>query len=57
MFRKSQRKYPACDIVIQPTDLGRFGIFDTKHDEEIEAIGYAGALKKMPEILRAVKDA
>jgi len=54
MFRTSRAKYGACHVVVSPPNLARFGIFETKHNNEIEACGYEAALERMPEILRAV---
>jgi NTE family protein len=56
MFQTSRPKYGTCDVVIRPPNLSRFGIFETKHNAEIEAIGYEAALERMPEILRAVTE-
>jgi NTE family protein len=50
MFRASQAKFEACDVVIRPANLVRFGIFDTKHLVDIEAAGYEAALEHMPTI-------
>jgi len=41
MFRKSHADFTRCDVVIQPTDLAQFTMFDTKRLAEIEAAGYA----------------
>jgi len=56
MFRTSRAKYGMCNVVIRPPNLARFGIFDAKQNEAIEAIGYEATLERMPEILRAVND-
>jgi len=54
IFRKSSEKYERCSVVIRPPNLSRFGVFETKHNDEIEAIGYKAAVDRMPEILRAL---
>ncbi len=54
MFQASQAKFEACDVVVRPAELGRFGIFDTRHLADIEAAGYRAALERMPAILKAV---
>jgi len=56
MFRTSRAKYGTCHVVIRPPNIARFGIFETKHNDEIEACGYEAALERMPEILRAVNE-
>jgi len=50
VFRTSREKYGLCDVVVRPTNLARFGPFETKHFAEIEAIGYEAALERMDEI-------
>jgi NTE family protein len=54
MFQASQRKFEKCDLVICPADLGRFGIFDTKHMVAIEEAGYEAAVEHMPAIREVV---
>ena len=56
VFRTSRAKYGTCHVVVRPPDMARFGIFETKYNDEIEAIGYEAALERMPEILRAVHE-
>ncbi len=54
MFHSSRAKFDACDVVIQPKDLFRYGFFGIKYLREIEAAGYAAALEQMPAIREAV---
>lgn len=56
MYRTSRAKYGTCHVVVRPPNLAQFGIFETKHNDEIEAVGYEAALERMPEILRAVHE-
>lgn len=52
MFLQSQAKFPLCDLVIQPQGLDGFGLFDTRHLRDIEAIGYETAMAQMADIDR-----
>jgi NTE family protein len=54
MFQAAQTKFKMCDVVIRPTDLGHFSIFDTKHLPAVEAAGYETALELMPAIRKLV---
>lgn len=54
MFYSSQRRFHQCDLLLCPTELSRFGTFDTKHFEEIMQIGYRAARKQMEDILGLV---
>lgn len=54
MYYSSKRKFHQCDLLLCPTELSRFGTFDTKHFEEIMQIGYRAALDQMNTILRVV---
>jgi len=54
MFLAAAPKFERCDVVICPRSLSQYGTFDTKHLEEIEAIGYAAALERMESIVAAV---
>ncbi|UCF67051.1 MAG: patatin-like phospholipase family protein [Acidobacteriota bacterium] len=57
MYRSSEAKFALCDVVIRPASLARFGIFDTKHLDAIEAVGYEATVKQMPAIQQAVRPA
>jgi NTE family protein len=48
-----------CDVVIEPRDLGGYGIFDTDAAEEIYKIGYEEGLKAINdnEILKGIVEA
>lgn len=50
MFNNAVEKFAQCDLVIRPDDLIQYGMFDTKHFREIEASGYATALRQMAAI-------
>lgn len=54
MFAKALDKFEQCDLVIQPMDLTRFGMFDTKHYTDIESAGYAATQARMTEIKQAL---
>jgi hypothetical protein len=54
MFLAAAPKFERCDVVICPKSLSQYGTFDTKHLEEIEAIGYAAAVERMASIVAAV---
>lgn len=54
MYHASQTKFEKCDFVILPTNLGPFGIFDTKHMVAIEQAGYETALGHMRSIREVV---
>ncbi len=56
VFSTSKAKYGLCDAVVRPSSLARFGIFETKHFPEIEAVGYEAALAKMDEIQRILSE-
>ncbi len=56
IFRTSTAKYGLCDVVLRPSRLSRFGIFEAKHFPEIERIGYEAALAKIDEIKRIVNE-
>lgn len=57
MFASSKRKFHECDLVICPSELSRFGPFNTKQLEEIAEIGYHAAREQMENIVRLVKEA
>jgi NTE family protein len=50
MFHATESKYPACDLVLTPPDLARYGNLDTKHMVEVEQIGFDAAVARMDEI-------
>ena len=52
MYYSSRRKFHQCDLVLCPTDLSRFGTFDTKFFAEIKEVGYRAASDQMDDILR-----
>ena len=52
MYYSSKRKFHQCDLLLCPTELSRFGTFDTKHFQEIMQIGYRAAQEQMETILR-----
>jgi len=41
-----------CDLLLCPTELSRFGTFDTKHFQEIMQVGYRAVQVQMETILR-----
>ncbi|MEY3051925.1 MAG: hypothetical protein RLY31_1710 [Bacteroidota bacterium] len=43
VHHQAVQKYPACDLVIDPPELARFGTFERGHFEEIFEIGYRAA--------------
>lgn len=53
MYLASKRKFHACDVVISPQELSRFGVFDTKHLRAIFEVGYRATLEKIEEIREA----
>lgn len=55
MIARSRANFAACDLVILPKDLARFGMFDTKHFHEIEAAGYEATIARMDEIKQLVR--
>jgi NTE family protein len=54
MFQNSRFKFGRCDAVICPPALSQYGTFDTRHLDDIEALGYAAACEQMDAILEAV---
>lgn len=54
MFHASNEKFRQCDVVLCPTELNRFSVFETKQLEKIEAVGYESALARMDEFTKAV---
>ena len=57
MFLNSRAKFERCDVVINPPELHRFGMFDTKNHTQIERIGYDAACASMPDLERALAQA
>jgi NTE family protein len=55
MFTKAREDFSRCEVVIRPPNMARFGMFETKRIEEIEAAGYQAAKARMPELERLVK--
>lgn len=55
MFQASQAKFRRCDVVLCPERLCRFGSFEKKHLEAIEAVGYDAAVQRLADIERAVE--
>jgi NTE family protein len=56
MYQSSRIKFDRCDVIICPPELRQYGTFDTRHLDEIEAIGYAAAQDQMDAILSALGD-
>jgi NTE family protein len=54
-FQVSRSKFGSCDVVILPEGLERFGVFQTKGLDKVEAVGYEAALRRMPAILEALR--
>lgn len=54
MYLASRVKFERCDVVISPTELQGFGLFDARNHLQIERIGYEAALRSMAEIERAL---
>ena len=46
-FKVDYAKFDQFDIVLYPKELGRYGIFDKKHIDEIFKIGYESALETL----------
>lgn len=57
MFHGSRAKFSACDVVIQPKSLFRYGLFGVKDLRDIETAGYEAALEQMPVIRKVVERA
>lgn len=53
----SVSKFQACDLVLAPPELWRYGIFDTKKVQEIYEVGYQFACSKMEDLRVALKKA
>lgn len=56
MYLASKRKFHACDVVICPEELSRFGVFDTKNLRAILEVGYRATVERIDEIRRAVSE-
>ncbi len=54
MHRQSRPNFDSCDALILPWEAAQFGMFDTRHLDEIEAAGYAAARTHLPRIRRAL---
>jgi NTE family protein len=54
MFHSSMKRLRECDLLISPPELNRFGIFDTKHVQEILEIGYRATREQMASIQELV---
>jgi NTE family protein len=52
MYAQARERYDACDVVIVPEGLDRYGLFDSRHIPAIEAAGYEAAQERMDEIVR-----
>lgn len=50
MYYSSRRKFHECDLVLCPSELSRFGTFETKQFRQIMELGYAATRKRMKEI-------
>lgn len=47
LYAASQSKFNQCDLLFEPKELARFGMFDTKQIDYIFEIGYENAMKNM----------
>ncbi len=54
MYFASRQKFHQCDLVLCPSELSRFGTFDTKHMEEILEVGYRAARARMDDLHRVI---
>jgi NTE family protein len=54
MYARAKEDFARCDLVIRPDGIGGFGMFETKRLAEIEELGYASALRQLPEIEQAL---
>lgn len=55
MYYASRLKFDRCDVLISPSALSAYGTFDSKHLEEIEAIGYEASCREMEAIRAAIR--
>ena len=54
MYAQAHDRFGECDVMVVPSDLREYGIFDSRHIPEMEAAGYAAAMAQMEAIRRAV---
>lgn len=57
MYLASRAKFDRCDIVISPPELSNYNLFDAKHHEEIERVGYEAGIAAIDQIRHAVASA
>ncbi len=57
MFARAKEEFARCKLVLRPSGLEKFSLFETKRLAEIEAAGYAEAKARMPQIERLAKAA
>ena len=53
MYAQAHDRFGECDVMVVPTGLDDYGIFDSRHIPEMEAAGYAAAMAQMDAIRRA----
>jgi NTE family protein len=56
MYFNSKTKFHECDVMLCPSELGRFGLFDTKNHREIFDIGYKAAMDRLDDIEQALEE-
>lgn len=54
MFARAKEDFARCDLVIRPDGIRGFSMFETKRLAEIEELGYASAMRQLPEIEQAL---
>lgn len=54
IYLASRAKFHACDVLLCPSDLARFGTLDSRHINEAYEIGYRAASEQVEEIRKAL---
>lgn len=57
LLRNTDMQKQFCDFVIEPPEMGRFGVFDLKYASEIIQIGYKYTLKCADKLLESLAQA
>lgn len=57
MFAQARAKFARCDVMIRPSSLASYGMFDSKNYAAIEQTGYEETLLQLPAIRRVLAEA
>ena len=57
LLRNTEMQKQFCDFVIEPPEMGQFGVFDLKYASEIVEIGYKHTWEKSEALLESMAQA